>query len=70
MRDPVGRALSLSAFGVPLLVAGMMVSAFAVRNAPQNLIHPQSADAVDVSVSVSVSVTQSLQEYSHAKPNL
>ena len=66
MRDPVGRALSLSAFGVPLLVAGMMVSAFAWRNAPQHLIHPQTADAVDVSVSV----TQSLQEYSHAKPNL
>jgi len=66
MRDPVGRALSLSAFGVPLLVAGMMVSAFAWRNAPQHLIHPQTADAVDVSVSV----TQSLQEYFHAKPNL
>ena len=31
MRDPVARALSLSAFGVPLLVAGMMVSAFALR---------------------------------------
>jgi len=30
MRDPVARALSLSAFGVPLLVAGMMVSAFAL----------------------------------------
>jgi chlorophyll synthase len=38
MRDPVGRALSLSAFGVPLLVAGMMVSAFAWRNAPQHLL--------------------------------
>jgi chlorophyll synthase len=32
MRDPVARALSLSAFGVPLLVAGMMVSAFALRS--------------------------------------
>jgi chlorophyll synthase len=37
MRDPVGRALSLSALGVPLLVAGMMVSAFAWRNAPQHI---------------------------------
>ena len=32
MCDPVARALSLSAFGVPLLVAGMMVSAFALRS--------------------------------------
>ena len=32
MRDPVGRALSLSAFGVPLLVAGMMVSAWGLRH--------------------------------------
>jgi chlorophyll synthase len=32
MRDPVARALGLSAFGVPLLVAGMMVSAFALRS--------------------------------------
>jgi chlorophyll synthase len=38
MRDPVHRALSLSAFGVPLLVAGMMVSAFAWRNAPQHWV--------------------------------
>ena len=29
--SPVERALQLSAFGVPLLVAGMMVSAFALR---------------------------------------
>ena len=29
MKDPVKQALGLSAFGVPLLVAGMMVSAFA-----------------------------------------
>ena len=42
MRDPVGRALSLSAFGVPLLVAGMMVSAFAWRNAPQHLLTSQA----------------------------
>ena len=33
MRDPVKQALALSAFGVPLLVAGMMVSAFAWRHA-------------------------------------
>jgi chlorophyll synthase len=33
MKDPVARALHLSAFGVPLLVAGMMVSAFALRQA-------------------------------------
>ena len=42
MRDPVGRALSLSAFGVPVLVAGMMVSAFAWRNAPQHLLTSQA----------------------------
>jgi len=34
MKDPVKQALGLSAFGVPLLVAGMMVSAFALRHAP------------------------------------
>ncbi|NBX56441.1 MAG: chlorophyll synthase ChlG [Betaproteobacteria bacterium] len=33
MQDPVAQALRLSAFGVPLLVAGMMVSAFALRQA-------------------------------------
>jgi chlorophyll synthase len=33
MKDPVAKALHLSAFGVPLLVAGMMVSAFALRQA-------------------------------------
>ncbi len=33
MKDPVKQALGLSAFGVPLLVAGMMVSAFALRYA-------------------------------------
>ncbi|MFN5810096.1 MAG: chlorophyll synthase ChlG [Burkholderiales bacterium] len=32
MKDPVRQALGLSAFGVPLLVAGMMVSAFAWRH--------------------------------------
>ena len=31
LRDPAGKALWYSAFGVPLFVAGMMVSAFAVR---------------------------------------
>jgi len=66
MLDPVGRALSLSAWGVPLLVAGMMVSAFAWRNAPQHLVTLQTADAV----AFSVSVTPYLQEYSYAKPNL
>ena len=30
LQDPVKRALFLSGFGVPLFVAGMMVSAFAV----------------------------------------
>ncbi len=34
MKDPVAKALRLSAFGVPLLVAGMMVSAFALRQVP------------------------------------
>ena len=29
--SPVERALQLSAFGVPLLVTGMMVAAFALR---------------------------------------
>ena len=32
LRDPIKRALFLSGFGVPLFVAGMMVSAFAVSN--------------------------------------
>jgi chlorophyll synthase len=32
--DPVRRALWYSGLGVPLLVAGMMVSAFALRGAP------------------------------------
>jgi chlorophyll synthase len=31
MRQPVQRALFYSGFGVPLFVAGMMVSAFALR---------------------------------------
>jgi len=31
LRDPVARALEYSGFGVPLFVAGMMVSAFALR---------------------------------------
>ena len=33
MKDPVKQALGLSALGVPLLVAGMMVGAFALRHA-------------------------------------
>jgi len=32
LRDPIKRALFLSGFGVPLFVAGMMLSAFAVSN--------------------------------------
>jgi chlorophyll synthase len=32
-RRPVQRALFYSGFGVPLFVAGMMVSAFALRSA-------------------------------------
>jgi len=32
LRDPTGRALWYSGFGVPLFVGGMMVSAFALRN--------------------------------------
>jgi chlorophyll synthase len=32
-RQPVQRALFYSGFGVPLFVAGMMVSAFALRSA-------------------------------------
>jgi chlorophyll synthase len=32
VRDPVGQALWYSGFGVPLLVGGMMVSAFALRS--------------------------------------
>ena len=31
LAEPVGRALWYSGFGVPLFVAGMMVSAFALR---------------------------------------
>jgi chlorophyll synthase len=65
MRDPVGRALSLSAFGVPLLVAGMMVSAFAWRNAPQHVLTSQ-ANAIPFSFSIA----QSIQEHSHAKLDL
>lgn len=33
LRQPVQRALFYSGFGVPLFVAGMMVSAFALRGA-------------------------------------
>ena len=33
IKDPVKQALGLSAWGVPLLVAGMMVGAFALRHA-------------------------------------
>jgi chlorophyll synthase len=32
LRDPVGKALWYSGFGVPLFVGGMMVSAFALRS--------------------------------------
>ncbi len=32
VKDPIAKALSVSAFGVPLFVSGMMVSAFALRN--------------------------------------
>ena len=32
IKDPIGKALWVSAFGVPLYVSGMMVSAFALRN--------------------------------------
>jgi chlorophyll synthase len=31
LKDPVQKALMLSAFGVPLYVSGMMVSAWALR---------------------------------------
>jgi chlorophyll/bacteriochlorophyll a synthase len=31
MKKPIERALHYSGFGVPLFVAGMMVSAFALR---------------------------------------
>ncbi len=34
VRDPVGKALWYSGFGVPLFVLGMMVAAFAVRSLP------------------------------------
>jgi len=33
LQSPVQRALEYSGFGVPLFVAGMMVSAFALRTA-------------------------------------
>jgi chlorophyll synthase len=33
LADPSKRALEYSGFGVPLFVAGMMVSAFALRSA-------------------------------------
>jgi len=32
VKNPVAKALSVSAFGVPLFVSGMMVSAFALRS--------------------------------------
>lgn len=32
VKEPIAKALSVSAFGVPLFVSGMMVSAFALRN--------------------------------------
>ena len=32
IKDPVGKALWVSAFGVPMFVSGMMVSAFALRS--------------------------------------
>jgi chlorophyll synthase len=35
LRQPVERALSLSAFGVPLFVSGMMVSAWGLRQLQQ-----------------------------------
>jgi hypothetical protein len=63
MRDPVGRALSLSAFGVPLLVAGMMVSAFAWRNAPQHI-------TTSAAFAVPLLTAQSFQEHSHAQLDL
>jgi chlorophyll synthase len=31
VKNPVAKALNVSAFGVPLYVSGMMVSAFALR---------------------------------------
>jgi chlorophyll synthase len=34
VRQPVAKALMLSGFGVPLFVAGMMVSAWALRLMP------------------------------------
>jgi chlorophyll synthase len=34
LRQPIARALSLSAFGVPLFVSGMMVSAWGLRQLP------------------------------------
>ena len=37
VRQPVAKALMLSGFGVPLFVAGMMVSAWALRLAPGGL---------------------------------
>jgi chlorophyll synthase len=35
VRSPVDKALSVSAFGVPLFVSGMMVSAWALRSLEQ-----------------------------------
>jgi chlorophyll synthase len=32
VKNPVAKALQVSAFGVPLYVSGMMVSAFALRD--------------------------------------
>ena len=40
MRDPMGRALWYSGLGVPLLVAGMMVSAFALRALQTGTVPP------------------------------
>ena len=37
VRSPVDKALSVSAFGVPLFVSGMMVSAWALRSLEQGL---------------------------------
>lgn len=34
LRDPVGKALSYSGFGVPLFVSGMMAAAIAIRSLP------------------------------------
>jgi chlorophyll synthase len=37
LQDPTSRALWYSGFGVPLLVAGMMISAFALRSITQGV---------------------------------